>query len=233
MTDGSDDGRNRHREDDADTGERDGRREDPLAAEEHGFRPADLQDAPPEDDSDRTDGAGRADASGTDSADSADSTDGPDRDDGAGVDGTADSPMGDLAREVERRKRDREAAVDEESEPFEDVDVGDLDEEAVWDALSDAEAEADATSDPDVGATGPLGEASDVERVPRDDPGAVRPDHVVPKREYCQRCTYLSAPPRVACGHEGTDIVEVVDAEHFRVRGCPMVDRDGKPNGSE
>jgi hypothetical protein len=193
VTDGSDDARDRHREEDAATDEGDGRREDPLAADEHGFRPADLRDAPPED----------------------------------------DSPMGDLAREVERRKRDREATVDEESEPFEDVDVGDLDEEAVWDALSDAEAEADATSGPDVGATAPLGEASDVERVPRDDPGALRPDHVVPKREYCQRCTYLSAPPRVACGHEGIDIVEVVDAEHFRVRGCPMVDRDGKPNGSE
>ena len=34
----------------------------------------------------------------------------------------------------------------------------------------------------------------------------------------------------MACGHEDTDILEVVDAERFRVRGCPMVTGDGRPD---
>jgi len=50
-------------------------------------------------------------------------------------------------------------------------------------------------------------------------------ERVISKRTYCQQCPHFSAPPAVACGHEGTTIVESVGFE-FRVRNCPMVDDD-------
>jgi len=96
-------------------------------------------------------------------------------------------------------------------DPFEEVDVGDLDEEDVWAALS-----ADEEPTADVG-----GEATPVET----DEGIG--DHVVKKREYCQRCPHFTEPPTTACSHEGTAIIEVVSADEFRVRGCPMVSEEG------
>jgi hypothetical protein len=122
-------------------------------------------------------------------------------------------------------------------ELFESVDVEDVDSESVWASLEeDAETEqvtpgggvaagsdhAEAAVGED--GAGPVPFDAEVERVERDEPGAVRPDHVVPKRKFCQQCQYFSDPPAVACGHEGTDIVEVTDTDHFRVRGCPMVE---------
>lgn len=67
---------------------------------------------------------------------------------------------------------------------------------------------------------------------PRTDSGAEAVDpeadeHIVDKQEYCQRCEYLGEPPALRCTNEGTEIVEVVDSEHFRVRSCPMVSEDG------
>jgi hypothetical protein len=56
-----------------------------------------------------------------------------------------------------------------------------------------------------------------------------RPEHDVDKRLYCQQCPYLSAPPELHCTHDGTEIVEVVDSDHFRVRSCPMIGEEG-PN---
>lgn len=54
-----------------------------------------------------------------------------------------------------------------------------------------------------------------------------RTDHVVDKREYCQRCPNFSDPPEVACELDDVDVVSVVNADEFRVRGCPMVSEDG------
>ncbi|EMA65895.1 hypothetical protein C468_05293, partial [Halorubrum kocurii JCM 14978] len=51
-------------------------------------------------------------------------------------------------------------------------------------------------------------------------------ERVVSKRTYCQQCPHFSAPPDVACDHEGTSIVEAVGFDEFRVRNCPMVDDD-------
>lgn len=49
---------------------------------------------------------------------------------------------------------------------------------------------------------------------------------VIPKEVYCQRCEYFSTPPEVACAHEGTTIIDLVDPEHVRVENCPVIARD-------
>ncbi|MFC7096811.1 hypothetical protein [Halobaculum marinum] len=155
-----------------------------------------------------------ADADGADDIDPADSAPGPAPNPDPDADDRADAPFGDLARTVAERRERREAATD--PEPFESVEVGDVDEDDLWASL--------ATDD--AGAPDPDPTAAEAVSSPADD----RPEHVVDKREYCQRCPFLSAPPVVACEHEGTDIAEVVDADHFRVRGCPMATADGSPD---
>lgn len=116
-------------------------------------------------------------------------------------------PFAGLAAETRERRRRREGADDD---PFEQVEVSAIGDDELWELLDEVDPEDD-----------PGGAA---ERVGETDS---RPEHVVSKREYCQRCRYLSDPPDLSCGHEGTDIVEAVDAGHFRVRGCPMVTDDG------
>lgn len=172
-----------------------------------------------------------------------------------------DDPFGDLADRVRRRRADRDddafAALEDagghdetdpaaapgaepvetaDEDPFESVAVDEIDTDELWASLESegagagTGAEADdgnaAAEQPEVGAGGAA------ERVERDDPEARRVDHLVPKRAYCQRCRYLAAPPEVRCTHDGTEIVEVADADHVRVRGCPMVDDDGPVEGT-
>ncbi|WP_284013144.1 hypothetical protein [Halobaculum litoreum] len=133
-----------------------------------------------------------------------------------------DAPFGDLARRVEERRHgpsESESESDPESDPFETVDVGEVDEDDLWASLGEESAAASAASlDAAESVDGAAGEANG------------RPEHVVDKRAYCQRCPFLSAPPAVACGHEGSTIVEAVDGDRFRVRGCPMVTEEGSPN---
>jgi hypothetical protein len=135
-----------------------------------------------------------------------------------------EAPLGDLADRLRRRREDRDADADAAEDPFEEVAVSEVDSEAVWEAL-----EADSTDD-DVGALGrddPLAPDSAVERVDSGDGGTSAPEFLVPKREFCHQCPHFSAPPTVACTHEGTAIVEVADTDHFRVRNCPVVDSSG------
>jgi len=90
-----------------------------------------------------------------------------------------------------------------------------VDDEAVWESFVEGE-------------TGPedrVGLGADAEQ-------AVDPDeHVVPKRDFCQRCPHFTAPPETACSHEGTTIVEVVDPDSFRVRNCPVVEDEDAVSG--
>ena len=102
----------------------------------------------------------------------------------------------------------------EAAELFEEVDVGDVDGEAVWEAVVEGDAEVAELLE---GARMEPGVEPAVE--PTDAPD----EHVVDKREYCQRCPFFAAPPETACRNEGTEIVELVDDEQFRVRGCPKV----------
>ncbi|EMA58207.1 hypothetical protein [Halorubrum lipolyticum] len=114
------------------------------------------------------------------------------------------------------------------ADAFERMDIGDLSEEDVWESL-----------DEDAGGIGPVGEfggaGAEMDATGADlggefgaggrfdDAGVER---VVSKRTYCQQCPHFSAPPDVACDHEGTTIVEAVGFDEFRVRNCPMVDDD-------
>lgn len=138
---------------------------------------------------------------------------GEERDVGDPGDGSA--PLDELARDVRQR---RETRRDEGSELFEEMTVDDVDSEAVWESLletDDAEAEGPA-----------VGAGAEAERV-GSPPGADdRPESLLPTAEFCERCPHLSAPPEVACEREGTDIVEVENSEHFRVRGCPFAGRE-------
>jgi hypothetical protein len=123
-----------------------------------------------------------------------------------------DAPLGELAREVRARREARESDADGSDLPdddlFEPVEVDHVDDEAVWESFVDGE-------------TGPeegVGLGAEAE-------AAAEPDeHVVPKRDFCQRCPHFADPPETACSHEGTTIVEVVDADSFRVRNCPVVE---------
>jgi len=100
------------------------------------------------------------------------------------------------------------ADADVPDDLFESVDVDAVDDEAVWESFVEGE-------------TGPeeqVGLGAEAEAAPEPH------EHVVPKRDFCQRCPHFSAPPETACSHGGTTIVEVVDADHFRVRNCPIVE---------
>jgi hypothetical protein len=153
--------------------------------------------------------------------DDLDDLDDPDRDPASDSDPDPDddAPLADLAREVRERRSaaesaesagpatdpDADAGLDDD--PFESVDIGEVDDEAVWESF--VEGEDGPTTGVGLGAE--VHEASEAE------------EHVVPKREFCQQCPHFSAPPAATCTHEGTTIVEVVDADDFRVRNCPVV----------
>lgn len=129
-------------------------------------------------------------------------------------DSADDAPFEELVAEVKQRR----SPLEEGEDPFEEMDVGDVDADNVWEALGEQPDE-----DPVDGES--------MDRTGR--PDVDRSEHVVDKRQYCQRCPYLSAPPDVACKHDGTEIVEVVSSDQFLVRGCPMVAEGGPRIGSD
>lgn len=108
-----------------------------------------------------------------------------------------DGPLGDLAAGIDGR-RERQTKTDEEL--FDEVDVGELDADELW-----AQVEADE---------------------PTVEPRGEREVREVQKRKYCSQCEYFADPPEVGCSHEGTDILEQVDMEHFKVADCPVVLED-------
>lgn len=97
-----------------------------------------------------------------------------------------------------------DAGDDVPEDPFEEMAIENV-EEDVWSALESG------LESPDIGGDArPVGE-----------------DHIVDKRAYCQRCPHFTAPPETACTHEGTEIVEVVSTDEFRIRNCPMIGEEG------
>ncbi|ERH13095.1 MAG: hypothetical protein J07HB67_02129 [halophilic archaeon J07HB67] len=182
---------------------------EPLAdlADEVGVETADETSA---DLDDGTDGVSHP----TDASDTTERVDttGGTHPDGTGTDTNDtepdDAPLSELAESV--------AATEPlDDSPFEEMDTTTLDTADAWQRLEDDEQfeqpgsgrEAEAVAEPSTPAL----------------------EHVVDKRQYCQQCPYLSTPPAVACSHDGTEILEVTDADHFRVRACPMIGEDG-PN---
>lgn len=108
------------------------------------------------------------------------------------------APLGELASSVRERQEGQRDSVDDGL--FEEQDVASIDTDVVWDRLED-----DETDDTPTATAG-------------------REERVVEKRAYCERCPFFSSPPEVACGHDGTSIVELVDVDHFRVADCPKVE---------
>jgi len=82
---------------------------------------------------------------------------------------------------------------------FEQVDVGEVDPDEVWDRL---------TGEPEPATQPEDGEDDIVD---------------VSKHSFCEGCEHFSAPPDVHCTHEGTEILEFTDIETVRVANCPIV----------
>jgi hypothetical protein len=114
-------------------------------------------------------------------------------------DSESDAPLSSLASSVSERRN----ATDErpEDELFDEEDVEQIDADVVWERLGEDEP-------PDV---------------PEDTEHDVR---VIEKRSYCEQCPFFSTPPDVSCENEGTEILELVDMDHFRVVDCPKVLED-------
>ena len=132
-------------------------------------------------------------------------------DDGESRQGRADEvrePLADLTERINRRRQRGEADAQFE-DAFETVEVGEMDTDAVWDQLSSETAEpaVDPESDGD-------------DRHPTRETREIR---VIKKRTYCQGCEHFATPPEVGCTHEGTEILELVDSDHFRVADCPII----------
>ncbi|MFW6321226.1 MAG: hypothetical protein ACOC0Z_05195 [Halohasta sp.] len=128
----------------------------------------------------------------------------------------------------------------EADEAFEEMDVGSLDGEALWEELAAGESSAAVSDsgavdsresvDPRDSVDETLQEAADAggqtaDRVERD--AASGEESIIDKRQYCQQCPYFTAPPEVRCTHDGTAIIEVLEDGRFRVSDCPVVTETG------
>lgn len=107
-------------------------------------------------------------------------------------------PLGNLASRVDERRRTE--ADEEFDDLFDETDAGEVDREALWEQVH--------TDDP-----------FDVETEAVEEPER----RVVEKAKYCQSCRFFSEPPDAVCTHPETEILEVVDMEHFEVFNCPVV----------
>lgn len=120
-----------------------------------------------------------------------------------------DEPLSDLREDVSER---RERTGDDDVEGlFSEVSVGDVDEDAVWEELSESADE-------------PAFVTESVE--------ADREVTVVDK-SLCHGCEYFADPPDTACTHDGTDIEAEVDTDHFRVVDCPIVEERREREASD
>lgn len=170
-----------------------------------------MSEEPPDDPTDRDSGASASDLGGHDDVEDPfaelDASSGRDTADPGGVepidpDGeqpTAGASAPDAGENLFGELDVPDAPPEEDF--FEEMETADLDEEAVWEAVFE-----DPGADPDPGE--------------KDQGGA---DAVVRKEQYCKKCGHFSEPPELACNNPGTDIVEVVGVDEFRVRNCPVV----------
>lgn len=132
--------------------------------------------------------------------------------DGAAADEAV--PMSELAEALEEGDL---GATPEAEELFERKQKPEVDREALWRQVTDEETAERVVEEMDAE------ETPGVRRGDRDRSAAGEGERVVEKSTYCHSCRFFSAPPDVRCTHEGTEIVEAVDVDHFRVRDCPVV----------
>lgn len=135
-------------------------------------------------------------ATGDSAGDPADADDRPPR----------EGPLADVASEVDDRRRRRRTS--DAPDPFESVEVGEVDGEQLWERLAEGEDRVAISAPP--------------EETDGDDGLDGRDVRTIPKTT-CHGCPHFGEPPKLACTHDGTDILEMPDSEHFRVADCPMV----------
>jgi hypothetical protein len=123
--------------------------------------------------------------------------------------GPGEAPLSDLRDELSERG---DVADEEFEELFEEVDVGTVDEESLWDELSETAEEPVFTADPEA--------VQDA-------------DVTVVEKSLCHRCPHFGDPPELHCTHEGTTIDAEVDTEHFRVVDCPIVAQQADVDASD
>ncbi len=168
-------------DDEAETGS--GR--DPRAEPEPGY---DAHDVTPADHQDEIDAVEEMAAEATESDDAVVETDEPTV--RSGQTGDPDDPFG--------------ASGHQRGDPFEDdifeeMEVGELDPDEVWESLSEAEERGSVT------------EVEDKRYAE------------VSKHRFCEQCEFFSDPPDIHCSHDGTEILEFIDQETVRVVDCPIV----------
>jgi hypothetical protein len=204
-------------------------------AEDDGGNGIDPGDPRPPGAAGRDDGdPGREGDPGVDAGSGSDPDRGPGVETGAGG---REGPLADLADEVDSR-RGREGVDLPEDELFDESDVEGVDREALWRQVADdsvadrvasdaadPEGPVEVDTGPDPG-PGPTVERPDDGRASGAPTDEAREERVVDKGKYCRNCEYFSAPPEVRCTHEGTEIAEEVDMDHFRVVNCPVVRED-------
>ncbi len=124
--------------------------------------------------------------------------------------GDRKGPLADLAERVESRRSTQETGL------FESVDVDSIDGKELLNNVTEPQRGFDDASD----GTEAIGEGLSERNLDAS-------EDILEKRTYCQQCPYLSEPPNLRCKHDGTAILEVIDSDRFRVRGCPMVTAEG------
>jgi len=111
----------------------------------------------------------------------------------------ADAPLSSLASSIEERRGRSSERPDDEL--FSEESVTEIDTDVVWERIDEDE--------------------------PSELPGESEQEiQVIEKRSYCEQCPFFSSPPEVNCSHDGTEILELVDMDHFRVVDCPKVRED-------
>jgi hypothetical protein len=118
---------------------------------------------------------------------------------GAGADDD-EAPLEGLAEAA--REQSHTDGDEDLMDAFDEVEVDDVDQEALWEQLEDDRLESTVEE--------PSGSSE-------------RDVQVISKRDYCMRCQYFSAPPEVRCTHETGEIREVVDSRQFEVGDCPIL----------
>ncbi len=109
------------------------------------------------------------------------------------------------------------AGVDSEvaDELFEHERGQTLDSEMLWDVL---QAEADEKVKAGEGAGAKVGVNANTNANTTD-----REIRNISKRAYCHQCEYFEAPPNTGCRNDGTEILELIGLDQFRVADCPVV----------
>jgi len=174
--------------------------------------------------------AGSGSEDGEDDDESSSGSGGGDDDEGA-LEGS-DAPLSDLRRDVdERRERAGSGDGDDDFEElFAEMEVGDVDEEAVWAELEGSADEPVVDPDAVTAADAAAGERSAAAGGSGGGGGSVS----VVEKSLCHDCPHFADPPETACTHDGTTIEAEVDTGHFRVVDCPVVaEREARDDPSD